>query len=87
MWPFRKGWSKKQKQHQRLCRQEEAELERLINWMSMPSQEPLMNQPATTVPTNDQSSNVGPSDGLPDEFTDNADPKGDACCYQGCRNE
>lgn len=104
-----------------MCRQEEQELERFINWASLPGvyvhstccyycgdegecpkdspcypnrakaverlKELKMTQPATPVPTNDQSSNVGPSDGLPDEFTDNADPKGDACCYQGGRNE
>lgn len=73
----------------------EKTLEKLVNWQELnvecirrgrKAQNQMGERAATPVPTNDQSSNVGPSDGLPDEFTDNADPKGDACCYQGCRN-
>lgn len=34
MWPFkRKGWTKRQKEHRRLCRQEEKELEQLNTWL------------------------------------------------------
>lgn len=47
-----------------------------------------MTRVATTPSTDPDEALVGPSDGLPeellnlDEFSDNADPKGDACCYE-----
>lgn len=35
MWPFRKGWTAKQRKFRRDCREEEKEVERMINWMEM----------------------------------------------------
>lgn len=91
-------WSKRQKEHRRLCRLEDKELEHLANWMHLEdremlnsshphrhvktTQEPKMTRVATHVPTDPDSSILEAPEGLPDEFTDNADPKGDACCYE-----
>ena len=92
MWPFRVGWSKKQKNFRRLCRQEEQELERLINW-----QELNMQAIRKAAKANQESQATHPSpealedkeapfscvvEALPDEWSCNADPKGDACCVQ-----
>ena len=93
MWPFRiNKWSRKQKAHRRLCRQEEVEMERLINFFDervKTAQEQKMTRAATTPSTTLQQDDVRPMDepqaycGEPlDEFTDNADPKGDACCLE-----
>lgn len=47
-----------------------------------------MTRVATHVPTDPDSSILEAPEGLPDEllnldeFSDNADPKGDACCYE-----
>ena len=63
----------------------EKTLEKLVNWNES-TQERLPRAQGRVAPTEDVSSNVGLPDGLPDEFTDNNDPKGDACSYQGCRS-
>lgn len=90
MWPFKVNkWSLKQKMHRRLCRQEEQELERLVNtmWPSIKTtQERFMTRVATHVPTPPQEDRDGPFEGLGDdvvnEFENNGDPKGDACCVK-----
>ena len=35
MWPFKKGWTRKQKAFRRACREEEKEVEQLINWLEI----------------------------------------------------
>lgn len=95
MWPFRiNKWSRKQKAHRRLCRQEERDLLFLATLMFNPpvktAQEALMTRVATTPYTSpnqeqedpfSQAPEALPSDDV-DEFTNNSDPKGDACCYE-----
>lgn len=91
MWPFRiSKWNKRQKNHRRLCRQEEQELERLANTMWPPSkttQEPLMTPKATNPLATPNQDTDAPFEGLGEpsyddakEFEQNSDPKGDACC-------
>ena len=95
MWPFRLSnkWTMKQKAHRRLCRQEEEReyraMERLINFYET-AQELKMTRVATTPyasPNQEQEDPFSqapealPSDDV-DEFTNNSDPKGDACCYE-----
>lgn len=98
MWPFRKGWTAKQRKFRRDCREEEKEVERMINWMSRPAPECAsmeLNvesikrakaareaQVATPVANDPDQPRVEALDDLPDEFTGNADPKGDACCHE-----
>lgn len=91
MWPFRLNskWNKRQKEHRRLCRQEEAEMERLINFFDervKTAQELKMSRVATTPATPSQKDADAPFEGLADdsidEFENNSDPKGDACCYE-----
>ena len=93
MWPFRiNKWSRKQKAHRRLCRQEEAEMERLINFFDervKTAQEQKMTSVATTPSTTPNQDADGPFEGLggasysdAQEFEQNSDPKGDACCYE-----
>ena len=97
MWPFKKGWSAKQKRHRQLCRQEEKEMERMINWMEMnmtpvrrqaarKAQERLYEVVASRVAPDPDAPNGEASTGLPEalahEFDNNADPKGDACCVR-----
>ena len=90
MWPFRLNkWTKKQKQHRLLCRQEEAEMERLINFWDervKTAQEQKMTRVATPVPTPSQETQEEPFScdlgDVSDEFENNSDPKGDACCVE-----
>lgn len=95
MWPFKKGWTEKQKKFRRMCREEEKEVERMINWMEMNVENvknakkarearlgALLGAVATPVPTDPDQGSVAPFEGLPDEFSGNADPIGDACCYE-----
>ena len=96
MWPFRVGWSKKQKNFRRLCRQEEQELEHLINWQelnmqairraSKTAQDQSSGPKATPAPAEALEDKEAPFscvvEALPDEWSGNADPKGDACCVQ-----
>lgn len=92
MWPFRKGWTKHQKNFRRLCREEEKEVERMINFMEMnvetvkKAKAALLTKQATSVPTDPDAPKEGASTGLPEvlvnEFVGSGDPKGDACCYE-----
>ena len=95
MWPFRLNnkWTQKQKAHRRLCRQEEAEMERLINFFDervKTTQEQKMTRVATTPYASSNQEQEDPFSQAPealpaddvDEFTNNSDPKGDACCFE-----
>ena len=95
MWPFKKGWTARQKRHRRLCREEEKDFERMINWMEMNMQahrkahNRLYEVVASRVATDPDQPKEGTSEALPEalahEFDNNADPKGDACYYRGCK--
>ena len=67
----------------------------MINWMEMNVENvknakkarearlgALLGAVATPVPTDPDAGSVAPFEGLPDEFSGNADPIGDACCYE-----
>lgn len=74
----------------------EKQLEKLINWQetdmtikhfkepSKTAQERPEWREATGVANDPDQPILEALEGLPDEFSNNADPKGNACCYTGC---
>lgn len=81
-------WTEKQRKFRRDCREEEKEVERMINFMEM-NVESIKRAKAIREAAEARVAAIDPDqprvealEGLPDEFTGNADPKGDACCYE-----
>ena len=94
LWKFFKPrWTKKQKKHRQLCRQEERELEQFILWsvemsaLNKKAQDRFNEQEAGDVRPMVEQELVEAVEALPDEFEGNADPRGCACCYTGCKGD
>lgn len=95
MWPFKKGWTRKQKAFRRACRAEEKEVEQLINWLEInmsaitrKTQNRLHHQQASGVATHPVLPKEDPSTAFPealaDEFARGTAAEGDCCSCDRC---